>query len=419
MDDQRRVAMFETKNIDTAPGATGIGITRWRFQLDNHLGSATLELDQSGNVITYEEYHPYGSTAFHAASGGLDGSAKRYRYTGKERDEETGLYYHGARYYAPWLGRWTAADPLARAMPGKPDLNGYAYTRGNPLIASDPTGLDDEKAAALGHASGKAANRASLLASAPEEAGAAKLRGELEKRYDIKIEKGDRYFTETELKHLEYSLSRLEKEEAAALAGYQFVRWRSQDTRAKLDQNYRRSDVEEAGEHQLDFRKNLARISLYNTTFSDPQTVEGQPRARMTILHEIGHAMSVAQLRKVYSAYLKASDAYNSFIKNVYNKAATDAAQKALAGKEKALLSKVETLEKKMETLEGVNDVNPAEAKLSALIPEEKRDTNYAKTSAKEAFAEEFALYKLSPKNFAKAHPEAAKFFSSRAFLKQ
>jgi RHS repeat-associated protein len=36
---------------------------------------------------------------------------KRYRYTGKERDEESGFYYHGARYYAAWLGRWTSADP--------------------------------------------------------------------------------------------------------------------------------------------------------------------------------------------------------------------------------------------------------------------------------------------------------------------
>jgi RHS repeat-associated protein len=135
MDDQRRVAMAETKTREggaVVPTLT----TRWRFQLDNHLGSATLELDASGKVISYEEYHPYGSTAFHTADGGAQVSAKRYRYTGKEKDEETGLYYHGARYYAPWLGRWTAVDPIG--ITG--GLNLYRYSRDNPIMFSDPGG---------------------------------------------------------------------------------------------------------------------------------------------------------------------------------------------------------------------------------------------------------------------------------------
>src|SRR5690606_7530242 len=142
-DDQRRIAMVETET-------TGSATPRWRFQLDNHLGSSTIELDLVGAVISYEEYHPYGTTAFHVADGNAQVSAKRYRYTGKERDEETGLYYHGARYYAPWLGRWTAADPAGMAEPGQVDLNSYGYTRANPVRNSDPTGEDrqDETAAA-------------------------------------------------------------------------------------------------------------------------------------------------------------------------------------------------------------------------------------------------------------------------------
>jgi len=81
MDDQRRVAIVETK---TREGSTDIAtpISRWRFQLDNHLGSAMIELDEAANVITYEEYHPYGSTAFHTADG-AEVSAKRYRYRGR------------------------------------------------------------------------------------------------------------------------------------------------------------------------------------------------------------------------------------------------------------------------------------------------------------------------------------------------
>jgi len=139
MDDQRRVAMAETKAIDDG-AAVPTPTTRWRFQLDNHLGSATLELDASSNVISYEEYHPYGSTAFHTADGAAQVSAKRYRYTGKEKDDETGLYYHGARYYAPWLGRWTAADP--KGIIDGPNL--YAYVRDNPIRLTDGSGTQSK-----------------------------------------------------------------------------------------------------------------------------------------------------------------------------------------------------------------------------------------------------------------------------------
>ena len=112
--------------------------------MDNHLGSSAMKVDGSAqaNVISYEEYHPYGSTAFHLSSASSQVSAKRYRYTGKEKDEETGLYYHGARYYAPWLGRWTAADP-AGLVDG---LNLYRYSRDNPIRFSDPSGTKSDEA---------------------------------------------------------------------------------------------------------------------------------------------------------------------------------------------------------------------------------------------------------------------------------
>jgi RHS repeat-associated protein len=97
-----------------------------------------MELDETGLVISYEEYHPYGTTAYHAVASGVEVSAKRYRYTGKEKDEETGLYYHGARHYAPWLGRWTSADP-AGLVDG---VNLYRYGRNRPVVLIDPTGLD-------------------------------------------------------------------------------------------------------------------------------------------------------------------------------------------------------------------------------------------------------------------------------------
>ncbi|XYI02103.1 RHS repeat-associated core domain-containing protein [Sorangium sp. So ce1128] len=134
MDGARRVAMVETKTIDTSGPFT---VTpRLRYQLDNHLGSTSLEVDGAGLVIGYEEYHPYGTTAYWSADSAAEVSRKRYRYTGKEKDEETGLYYHGARYYAPWLGRWTSADPAG--MVDGPGL--YTYARDNPTGRTDPTG---------------------------------------------------------------------------------------------------------------------------------------------------------------------------------------------------------------------------------------------------------------------------------------
>src|SRR5690606_10979128 len=140
--------------IDTSPGAT-TNTPMWRYQLSNHLQSASMELDAAGGVLSYEEYHPYGSTAFHTAKAGAEVSAKRYRYTGKERDEETGLYYHGARYYAPWLGRWTAADPLGVAAPGRPDLNLYGHVRGRPVHSSGSSGLEeDDNATFFGRSEG-------------------------------------------------------------------------------------------------------------------------------------------------------------------------------------------------------------------------------------------------------------------------
>lgn len=97
-----------------------------RYQLYNHLGSSALELDgtAAARVISYEEYHPYGTTAYQANNKSVKSAAKRYRYTSMERDEETGLEYHGARYYIPWLGRWLSSDPLFKEnQPVNPTAN--------------------------------------------------------------------------------------------------------------------------------------------------------------------------------------------------------------------------------------------------------------------------------------------------------
>ncbi|MCY0993949.1 RHS repeat-associated core domain-containing protein [Nannocystis sp. ILAH1] len=134
-DDHGRVCLIETKTVDAgAPVVTPANIAR--YQYSNHLGTANLELDEDAEVISYEEFHPYGTSSYRAANNAIEVSAKRYRYTGQERDEETGLAYHGARYYAPWLARWTAADPIGLGD----GPNRYAYVSSNPISHRDASG---------------------------------------------------------------------------------------------------------------------------------------------------------------------------------------------------------------------------------------------------------------------------------------
>lgn len=175
MDDQQRVAVVETRTLDTA-GNDLAPRQLVRYQHGNHLGSASLELDDEAQIVSYEEYSPYGSSTHQAVRSKTE-TAKRYRYTGKERDEESGLHYHGARYYAAWLGRWVSVDPLlgtighsprademapSKSLPrdenesrrtppdrdapegfpfdAMPRLEAYVYASCNPVVQIDPDG---------------------------------------------------------------------------------------------------------------------------------------------------------------------------------------------------------------------------------------------------------------------------------------
>jgi len=131
----RRVALVETKTHDEG-AVVPSPAPQIRYQLNNHLGSASLELDDDGAVISYEEYHPYGTTSYQAGRNVAEVSLKRYRYTGKERDEESGFYYHGARYYAAWLARWVSADRRHTAD----GLNLYEFVKSTPINFVDESG---------------------------------------------------------------------------------------------------------------------------------------------------------------------------------------------------------------------------------------------------------------------------------------
>jgi len=140
-DDTGRIALVDTQTVDgAAPILTPS--SEIRYQMSNHLGTATLELDETALVISYEEYHPFGSTSYRSGRNNAETSLKRYRYVGKERDEETGLYYYGARYYAAWLARFVSVDPLKDDFP---HLTPYQYASNDPIGAIDLEGLQSTK----------------------------------------------------------------------------------------------------------------------------------------------------------------------------------------------------------------------------------------------------------------------------------
>lgn len=117
-------------------GLTVKAQTLFRYQYSNHLGSACLELDDAAEIISYEEYHPYGTSAYRVMKSGIEAPAKRYRYTGMERDEESGLSYHGARYFSATNVRWISPDPSGHAD----GLNLFLYAGGSPVNYLDLNG---------------------------------------------------------------------------------------------------------------------------------------------------------------------------------------------------------------------------------------------------------------------------------------
>ncbi len=122
---------------DKAAETDRTGQWQFRYQFDNLIGSVSVELDETGGLLSYEEYFPYGGTSIIAGLKQVDVSEKVYRYSGKECDDFTGMYYYGRRYYIPWMGRWSSPDP-AGTIDG---LNRYAFVGGNPVTYYDEAGL--------------------------------------------------------------------------------------------------------------------------------------------------------------------------------------------------------------------------------------------------------------------------------------
>jgi len=104
------------------------------FFITDHLGSSSFITDVGGDAVQHLQYMPFGEHFVNQTSTSWE---TPYKFSGKEKDDETGYSYFGARYYDSDLSVWLSVDPLASKYPS---MSAYMYVAGNPVMLVDPDG---------------------------------------------------------------------------------------------------------------------------------------------------------------------------------------------------------------------------------------------------------------------------------------
>jgi len=118
----------------------------------DYLGNVDLVTERDGKTYEFFTYNPWGEE-MHQYNANTFGFSSPYRFNSKEKDEETGLHYYGARYYQSKLSVWMSVDPKAHMAP---DWTPYRFGFANPLLYTDPDGKFEspEKAREFAKANG-------------------------------------------------------------------------------------------------------------------------------------------------------------------------------------------------------------------------------------------------------------------------
>lgn len=107
------------------------------FYHPDHLGSSSFITNLEGEVVQHIEYVPFGEVFIEERNNVWN---TPYLFNAKEFDEETGMYYYGARYYEPRISLWMTTDPLEEEYP---NIITYGFCHNNPVVLVDPDGMGD------------------------------------------------------------------------------------------------------------------------------------------------------------------------------------------------------------------------------------------------------------------------------------
>ncbi len=122
--------IFAGKNRIAKKTGTSVG-----YYHPDHLGSSNIITGDGMARVEEIDYYPYGEIGMDVGS-----SSASHKFTGQEWDSETGLYYYGARYYNPVIGRFISADTTVQDPANPQTLNRYSYVGNNPIHYVDPNG---------------------------------------------------------------------------------------------------------------------------------------------------------------------------------------------------------------------------------------------------------------------------------------
>ena len=234
---------------------------------------------------------------------------------------------------------------------------------------------------------------------------------ELQKKYSITIEKGNKDWSDSEVQDLKAALGKLDAAEAQKLTGYHFIRWTNAVDRLKLDPTYKDFGKGECGLHELSLATpEVDKISMYDGCWGDPEakseTMAGLPIGQASLLHEIGHAMAFAEYRKAWEDVDRATKAYNQAI-DEYNAADSAKAQAKLQPKVDRLDKAMQDANDRLTAAKG-----RAQSELAELLAGKPALTEYSKTDPDEALADAFVIYKGDPAGLKKVNPKLFNWFA-------